>query len=151
MKYYDINPTIKPSFAVFPGDVIFKPSKTLEIKKGSSCNLSSITTTLHVGSHADAPYHYSSKGKDISSQNIAYYFGNCQVIDMSYTQSNIIHPSDLENIEIKAERILMKTNSWNNHSHWKNRFKTVSPYLIDFLSKKKVIMIGMDTPSIFLV
>jgi arylformamidase len=148
MKYYDISPIIKPSFAVFPGDVAFKLSKNLEIKEGSSCNISSMTTTLHIGSHADAPCHYNNKGKDISLQNIAYYFGNCQVLDMSYIQSNIIHPSDLENIEIKSERILIKTNSWNSNSHWKNRFKTISPYSIDFFSRKKVIMVGIDTPSV---
>jgi len=148
MKYYDISPIINSSFSVFTGDVAFKLCKTLEMEKGGSCNLSSITTTLHVGSHADSPYHYSKKGRDIAFQDISYYFGNCQVIDVSYIQSNVISPSDLEGIEIKSERILMRTNSWNSHSSWKKRFKTVSPYLIDYLSKKKVIMVGMDTPSV---
>ena len=145
--YYDISPAISPDFAVFPGDVAFSLIGHCDLSVGNSCTLSSINTTLHVGAHADAPNHYHKDGCDIKNQSLHYYFGNCQVIDLSNV-SEVITKKDIEHVSIKEPRILFKTNSWLDHSQWQERFTSISYSVIDFLASNGVILIGIDTPSI---
>ena len=148
MKYYDISPLINKNFAVFPGDVPFSLLTHSNIIKGNSCTLSKITTTLHLGAHADAPNHYHINGPDISNRSLNYYFGNCQVIDLSLNKYKTIDNKDIKLKNIQEKRILIKTNSWINSNTWKNNFSSFSSKLIFHLSKKNVILIGIDTPSI---
>ena len=54
---YDISRTLTPDIAVWPGDVRFATDQRLALDRGQAVNLHSITTTLHVGTHADAPWH----------------------------------------------------------------------------------------------
>ena len=51
----DISQRISPSAAVFPGDTQFTLRKVAEMSHGASCDVGTITTTLHIGTHADAP------------------------------------------------------------------------------------------------
>jgi arylformamidase len=145
--YYDISPAISPDFAVFPGDMAFSLTSHCNLRVGDSCTLSSINTTLHVGAHADAPSHYHIEGCDIQNQPLHYYFGNCQVIDLSNV-SGVITKQDIEHISIQEPRILFKTNSWLHHGQWQENFTAISHAVIDFLALHGVILIGIDTPSI---
>jgi arylformamidase len=79
-EIYDISPLISSELAVFPQDVSFVRNKSHCFSKGDSYSLSSINTTLHIGSHADAPSHYHSQGEDIAAQDLSRYFGPCQVL-----------------------------------------------------------------------
>ncbi len=142
----DISPLITPDIAVFPGDVRFERSVSMDFKKGDSLSLSSITTTLHLGSHADAPSHYHPEGKSIDECPLETYFGPCQVIDVSHIQGEITK-ENLGPVDLLAPRILFKTKSIKNIYEWQVNFSTLSSELVQHLSSQKVILIGIDTPS----
>ena len=63
--YIDISPVLHKGIAVFPGDVPFTQQVSMSIADGDHIGLSSISTTLHVGAHADAPIHYHKGGEGI--------------------------------------------------------------------------------------
>lgn len=132
--------------AVFPGDVGFQRTIHLDFKRNDHINLSSITTTLHLGSHADAPSHYHPEGKSIDQVALETYFGPCQVIDASHIQGKITKEA-LNPFEVLAPRVLFKTKSIKSVYKWQNDFSYLSSELVDFLSIQKVILIGIDTPS----
>ena len=54
----DISPLISARTAVWPGDVGFQRRVALRLSAGDTVELSSFTTTCHVGAHADAPSHF---------------------------------------------------------------------------------------------
>lgn len=147
MKYIDISPTITPNIAVFPGDTTFSSEILLDFKKGHNLLLSTIKTTVHLGAHTDAPNHYHKDGEDIASRDLNYYIGDCQVITISLERGKRIYPEDIKD-EIKAKRVLFKTLSFPDPDNWNDDFNSLSPELVNFLSKKGVILIGIDTPSI---
>lgn len=147
-KIIDISPTISPSIAVFPGDVAFTRSVSLDFQKGDHLTLSSITATLHLGAHADATNHYHRDGKGIAARDLNLYYGKCQVIRVKIKSGARIFPADLEKIKITAPRILFCTNSFPNPDSWNSDFNSLSPELVAFLAKKKVKLIGVDTPSV---
>lgn len=147
MKYIDITPLINPDIAVFPGDTPFTSNILLDFKKGDNLLLSTITSTVHLGAHTDAPNHYHKDGEDIASRDLNFYIGQCQVISVDIKKGERIYPKDL-NVDIKAERVLFKTLSFPDPNNWNNDFNSLSPELIKYLVEKGVILIGIDTPSV---
>ncbi|GIW21239.1 MAG: kynurenine formamidase [Candidatus Sericytochromatia bacterium] len=145
---YDISPIIKKDIAVFPGDKEFTRKINLDFKNNDNLLLSEITSTLHLGSHADAPNHYNINGISIERVNLTNYIGKCQVIEVFKEPYQRIYPKDIQEYEILEKRILFKTNSFINPYKWNNDFNSLSPELIEYLSKYNVVLIGIDTPSI---
>ena len=147
LKIFDISPEISPNIAVFPGDTQFSRSELMSTKKGEHLTLSSISTTVHLGAHTDAPNHYHQDGCDIASRELDYYIGECQVIELQVPRNNRILPSDIKT-EITSPRILFKTSSFPDPNKWNNDFNALSSELVEFLAHKNVILIGIDTPSV---
>jgi arylformamidase len=119
----------------------------MSIKAGDNIDLSDIKTTLHIGAHADAPSHYHEKGVTIEERPLALYMGAAQVVEVQLPRGARISLSDLK-VEIKAPRVLFKTNSFPDPDLWNEDFNSLSPKLIEHLHSKGVILVGIDTPSV---
>lgn len=143
----DISPLVSPKTAVFPGDTPFSRNVVLDMSEGKPFTLSSVTTTVHIGSHADAPVHYHPQGQDISVRTLLPYFGECQVLEVPLQKRLEIKPHHLKE-EIKTKRILFKTLSHETTDVWENNFSAFTPELIHFLADKDVTLLGIDTPSV---
>lgn len=146
--YIDISPKISERIAVFPGDVSYKRSVHLSVEKGDPIGLSSFESTVHLGAHADAPSHYAEKQKGIGDMDLSPYMGLAQVISVKLSKGQRIQPSDIQNIEIKAKRVLFFTDSYPDPDQWTSDFNSLSPELIDELNSKGVVLVGIDTPSV---
>ncbi|MBI3555048.1 MAG: cyclase family protein [Deltaproteobacteria bacterium] len=145
---YDISPEISERSAVFPGDCQFKRSVALDFKKGDNLVLSSITTTVHIGAHTDAPSHYHRDGAGIEARDLSYYLGPCQVISVSLPRSERILPENIAKVVIRAKRVLFKTRSFPDPDNWNSDFNSLSAGLVEVLASRGVCLVGIDTPSI---
>jgi arylformamidase len=148
VKIIDVSPLISSRTAVFPGDQSFERKVALDFAQGDHLALSSILTTVHLGAHTDAPNHYHRQGQAIHERALEYYLGRCQVISVQLPRGERIELRHLEGIEIQAPRVLFKTGSFPNPDQWNGDFNSFSPELIDVLARKKVILVGIDTPSV---
>ena len=142
----DISPVISEKLAVFPGDVEFKRNMTMNFDQGHHLGLSSIAGTVHLGAHTDAPNHYHKDGSGIHERDLSLYYGECQIIEVNLPRGQRIKPEDIG--EVKASRVLFKTNSFPDPNNWNDDFNSLSPELIEELSKKGVRLVGLDTPSV---
>lgn len=147
MKVFDITPEIDEKLAVFPGDVSFVRNIAMDMQSGDHLLLSSIKTTLHIGAHADSSSHYHRDGAGVEKRPLTAYFGKAQVISVSLRAGERIRPADLK-VDIQAERVLFKTNSFPDPQKWNGDFMSLSPEVIEFLHSKNVILVGIDTPSV---
>jgi arylformamidase len=147
-KIIDITPQISARLAVFPGDVEFSRAESMSTRKGQHITLSAITSTLHIGAHADSESHYHKDGAGIEARALAPYLGPCQVIRVKLTRGARIKPEHIKRVKIIAKRVLFATDSFPNPEKWNGDFNSLSPELIDYLVKKKVELIGIDTPSV---
>lgn len=148
MKIIDISPPISPSIAVFPGDTPFSRDVSMDFSKGHHLGLSSIRTTLHLGAHADATNHYHAEGQGIEARPLEPYLGLCQVVEITMLYGERLKPEHLEKTLIQAPRVLFKTCTFNDPNRWVDDFTSLSPELIEFLAKRKVALVGIDTPSV---
>jgi arylformamidase len=144
----DISPMITSTSPVFPGDVPFSRKIALDFAAGDNLLLSSITTTVHIGSHADAPNHYRRQGSGIADRHLHYYLGNAQVVDVTSIEAKFIGVNHIDLANIACPRVLFRTKSFPHTGPWTNNFAALDPNLIEALADLGVITIGIDTPSI---
>jgi arylformamidase len=149
VKIIDITPVISPRIGVFPGDVGFKRDQSLDFSKGHNLRLSSITTTLHLGAHADSPGHYHSAGKGIETRDLSPYLGRCLVVKANVPRGERVRKEHLATQpQFPAERILVATGTFPDPDQWNSDFASFSPELIEEWANAGVKLIGIDTPSI---
>ena len=146
-EFIDISPLICPEVAVWPGDTEFRRDVALDMESGDNLTLSSITTTVHIGAHCDAPNHYAKGGASIAERNLEPYYGPCQVISVEIGRGERILPEHIK-VPIQAPRILLKTLTFPDPNHFNEDFASLSPELVNSLFGQGVQLVGLDTPSV---
>lgn len=66
----------------YPGDPFPELSVFSSFADGDSCNMAKLCTTLHCGTHADAPLHFVPGGKTINGVPLDRFIGECRVIEV---------------------------------------------------------------------
>ena len=144
---YDISPLISEQTAVWPGDVSFSRQHQLKISAGANIDLSSMSSTVHLGSHADAPSHYDGDGVGIDQVPIENYWGPAWVVE-KVSSGPLVLPEDcLDVLAKKPKRVLFKTNSFPNPDVFNEDFVAFHPEAITALGEAGVKLVGIDTPS----
>ncbi|HEV2719990.1 MAG TPA: cyclase family protein [Thermoanaerobaculia bacterium] len=148
MTLIDISPLLDASIAVWPGDVPFARTVSLDIEAGAHLTLSDIRSTLHAGAHADAPSHYAAGGGDIASRPLEVYIGQCIVLHVNVNRGDRIRPMHIAGKAITAPRVLFRTGTFPDPRNWNDDFASLSPEVIDVLHGHGVVLVGIDTPSV---
>jgi arylformamidase len=143
---YDLSPTIRPDTPVWPGDTPFQSRLSWAIADGASVNLSAITTTPHLGSHADAPFHTEARGDGMAEMPLDRYLGPCRVVRVP--PQPLIELRHVEGIDLAPPRLLFKSESVRDRRSFPERFTALSLEAAAFLAEKGVLLVGMDTPSV---
>jgi arylformamidase len=143
----DISPALHPGTAVWPGDVQLRRDVALAFTSGHNLELSSVTTTVHIGAHADAPSHYHADGAAIADRPLAPYLGPCQVMTARVAPGARVMPADLP-APVTARRVLIRTDSFPDPDVFNTDFASLSPELIHALADAGVVLVGIDTPSV---
>lgn len=144
---YDLSPTIRPELPVWPGDTAFSARLACSLAEGASVNLYSLTTTSHLGSHADSPLHTEPRGVGIAELALDHFLGPCQVVQVP--PQPLIEPRHVEGVDLgHPGRILFKTDSVRDRRSFPERFTALSPELASLLAARGARLVGMDTPSV---
>lgn len=151
----DISPTISAAIGVWPGDTPFIREVLLDTSKGDNITLSTIRTTVHLGSHADSSNHYAKNSEGAVGMEVmplTHYIGTCRVVRARRHGSEgpwRVRPQDIEDIEaIREARVLIATGSFPDAQRWNSDFAGLSVELVEKLAANGVITIGIDTPSV---
>ena len=150
MKYYEISPPISSALAVFPGDQAFARAVSMDFGRGDHLLLSAITSTLHIGAHADSSSHYHAKGTGVDQRPLEPFLGRCQVIrpQAKDLRGKRLQVSDFSHVRIQAPRILVATGTHSDPTKWVDDFASFSPEVLNWLADQGVKLVGIDTPSV---
>ena len=150
----DISPRISARLAVFPGDTAPTREVAFDMHRGDAITLSTLRTTVHLGSHADAPSHYGRDGRTIEEQPLDLYWGECEVVRVraeflgTITRVGRAHLAVNAGWQPTTRRILIATSSYCNPEEWTAHFLALEPALVDALADAGVQLVGIDTPSV---
>jgi len=147
-RIIDISPAIDEYSAVWPGDARVSRNILCQLEHGDSVALSTLSTTVHIGAHADAPNHYQLGAASIGEVDLNPYIGRCRVIDVRGC-GDLVEPEMLgKSLDGLPPRVLLRTDTCLDRTKWPERFSALSPRLVNRLHQAGVILVGIDTPSI---
>ena len=147
-QLWDISAPLHTATLVYPGDSPFQQRWTATIGPKCPVNVSVIELSPHVGSHADAPYHYDNQGQTMGEVDLDPFIGRCRVIH-AIDCGRLIEWQHIAHAitDDLPPRVLVRTyaqapTTWNEH------FSGFAPSTIERLADLDVQLIGLDTPSI---
>jgi len=145
-RLWDISRAVREDTAVWPGDTPFSRRWVMRIDQGDSCNVSTVTHSVHCGTHADAPFHFDPKGVPIDQVEIGRYVGPCVV--MTAKSRDCLRPEDLAGVDLRAaERLLVRGPDRLRDDQWKDDFFYCSVEAARHVAKSGLRLLGLDSPS----
>lgn len=147
MTLHDISVLTGAWTPEWPGDTPFSCGWSARIADGSSVNLTTITTSPHVGTHADAPVHVMDGGAGAESLPLDAFLGASVVIDVAGP------PRDLdarwtERVPAGTVRLLLRTGATIASGTFPADWPALSPAAADALVRRGLRLLGVDAPSV---
>src|SRR2546426_12712351 len=116
-QWLDISVPLRPGMPQWPGDPKLRIERIRDMAKGEICNVSALSSSVHTGTHMDAPLHFIADGRTMDKMPLEATIGPARVIEIKDRES--IKPEELQPHKIKpGERILFKTR--NSRTAWKS-------------------------------
>jgi arylformamidase len=145
-RIHDISRAVREGTAVWPGDTPFSRQWVMRIDQGHSCNVSTVTHSVHCGTHADAPYHFDEQGIPIDQVDLSKYVGPCLV--MTAKSRDCLRPADLSGLDLRAvERLLVRGPDRLRDDQWKDDFFYCSVDAARAVAHSGLKLLGLDSPS----
>ncbi len=118
---------------------------TAQITDGDSVNVGCLTTSLHNGTHADAPLHVAESGRAADRLPLEAFMGPAVVVDAP--EALEVSSSVLDRLLPEGHRVLLR---WGRQDHrsFPERVRPVPPAWIRRLEQRDVPLIGTDAPSV---
>jgi arylformamidase len=147
-RLWDISPPVHAGSPVFPGDTPYSQQWAARIGPGCPVNVSSITTTPHVGAHADAPLHYDPQGASIGAVDLDAYLGPCRVIHAIGSGPLVTWDAIAHAAAGLPPRVLVRTYERVPVDCWDAQLAAFDAATIERLADAGVRLVGIDTASI---
>ena len=149
MTERDISIPMGTSTPEWPGDQPFSCGWTQTLARGGSVNLSAITTSPHVGTHADAPLHVRDGWPASHDIPLSPFAGRAIVcrVDGSVETVEMRHLRALP-ASGRVERLLLRTDCSVADGRFPEQWPVMSVAAIRALLERGLVLLGVDTPSV---
>jgi len=147
--WIDISVPLVAGAPAWPGDTPFEARWTWQQEAGASVNVSAVTHSPHVGTHADAPYHVRRDGEASERLPLDAFIGRCVVVDVT-GHSGELRLSALGNLteSVTPERLLLKTGCDVARGAFPESWPWLSVDAVRVLVARGMRLLGVDAPSI---
>lgn len=144
--WIDITQTMQNGMPNWPGDTPFSFEVGYTKQQTGSVNIGRMTTSLHTGTHADAPFHFNSEAETIEQLDVNVYIGDCVIVDC--IGQEMVTAQSLEPVDFRsAKRVLLKTVEQPSAA-FPQTIPVIHPNVAPFLKERGVILLGIDNPSV---
>lgn len=141
----DISVPLSRETEPWPGDAPVRMEATARIADGDSVNLGRLTTSLHNGTHADAPRHVTDSGPPVDRLPLEAFMGPAVVVEAAEVLE--LAGSALDRAVPEGHRVLLRRGR-RDHRSFPDRVPPVPPGWIRRLEERDVPLLGTDAPSL---
>ena len=145
---YDVSVAVRVGTPEWPGDAPFGCGWTTRIAEGASVNLSSISGSPHVGTHADAPFHVHDDWAASDALPLEAFLGEALVLDVGGSAEELLALAPDEARLHGVERLLLRTGRTIAAGSFPADWPVLSPRTAAALAARGVRLIGVDAPSV---
>ena len=153
-KLRDISIGVHEGTPEWPGDTPYSCKWTWAMSQGASVNLSALTSSPHVGTHADAPLHVKDGWPGAHELPLEAFHGECVVLDFAEAAGEI----GLQAVEAAARdlgvgrdeirRLLLRTGHTVAGGAFPGEWPTLSEHCAQALLGRGLRLLGVDCPSV---
>lgn len=153
MTIYDISLSISPSLPTWPGDPGLKLEQYASMDKGARYNATHISSSVHLGTHVDAPRHFLSDGSTVEKLPLEVLTGPCYVTQLP-DGIDAITSEVLDRTEITSDmkRVLFGTSNSHYWARGESKFQTdfvaITEDGAEWLVERGVQLVGVDYLSV---
>jgi arylformamidase len=153
MTIYDISLSISPNLPTWPGDPGLKLEQFESMEKGALYNATQLSSSVHVGTHVDAPRHFLKDGSTVEQLPLEVLTGPCYVTQLP-DGIDAITSEVLDRTEITSEmkRVLFGTSNSHYWAKGESKFQTdfvaITEDGAEWLVERGIQLVGIDYLSI---
>ncbi len=147
MKLYDISVVTGPKTPEWPGDTPYRCGWTARIGVGSNVNLTAVTCSPHVGTHADAPLHVRESGAAADALPLDAFIGRVLVIAVD-PSPNDLGLDLLDRVPNGTVRLLLRTGVSIASGEFPADWPALATETAVALTRRGVRLVGVDAPSV---
>ncbi|MEZ5500688.1 MAG: arylformamidase [Steroidobacteraceae bacterium] len=148
-RLIDITQRVDRRLPVWPGEQAYECRRTADISPACPVNLSVVSFSSHVGTHADAPLHYAADAPDSAACELTPYIGPCQVVDVRNARGQVnVGDFDVAALGKDLRRVLFRTYDRFPGDRWDQSFTAIAAATVSMLAQRGVILIGTDAASL---
>jgi arylformamidase len=153
MTIYDISLTLSPDLPTWPGDPGLELEKFESMDKGAHNNVSRISSSVHVGTHVDAPYHFLNDGSTVEQLPLEVLTGPCYVTQLpDGVEALTAEVLDRTEITSEMKRVLFGTRNSHLWARGESKFQTdfvaITEDGAEWLVERGVQLVGVDYLSV---
>lgn len=151
---HDISVRVRPGTPEWPGDTPYACGWTARIADGSSVNLTTITLSPHVGTHADAPLHVRDGWAASEALPLGAFVGPAAVVDVAHLDDEISHDAlhaaaARDGVTLAGvPRLLLRTGRTIADGAFPAAWPWLAPTAVAALAADGLRLLGVDAPSV---
>ena len=140
----DISRPLAATTAGWPGDVPYRYTLGWSQAAGSSVNVGAVETSVHAGTHCDAPFHYAAAGATADRLPLDAFLGPCRVVEVPPGCDDWLALVGA----VDAPRVVFRTGGWPDSARFPDRIPTIRPDHAAALAAAGLRLFGVDLPSV---
>ena len=145
-RLIDISRPLAAETAGWPGDEPFAFRLSWTQAAGASVNVGMVSTSVHLGTHVDAPFHYDGAGAAVDRLAPDVFIGPAWVVDV---RGVAVWQERLEALDFtETPRVLFRTGGWPDSARFPDAVPVMEPTLPAWLAARGVVLVGVDVPSV---
>lgn len=151
MTLIDISVAYGTATPCWPGDTPYDCGWAWSMYDGASVNVGRVTTSWHVGTHADAPLHVLRDGSASESLPLTAFVGPATVLDATRAGTGGLLTAVWLSEALAGrvpERLLLHTGSTVASGEFPDAWPTLSPDAAAWLVSGGLRLLGVDAPSV---
>ncbi|MFD1606513.1 arylformamidase [Oceanobacillus luteolus] len=144
--WIDVSIPLTNDMGVWPGDKPFNFRLSYTKEQTKSVNIGEMSTSVHTGTHMDAPFHYDNDGKKIHELDVSLFIGPAKVVDVRGHE--VIGRKELEAFNLDGVSRLLLRSLDRADSSFPERYPILKEDIGPFLKEKGIHLIGTECPSV---
>lgn len=147
-RHWDVSILVRPDTPEWPGDTPYSCRWTWDMAQGASVQVSALTMSPHVGTHADAPLHVRPGSAPAHELPLDAFAGPALVLTVAEGARNVAPGEILPHVPEGTERLLLRTGASIAGGHFPADWPALSPSAASALVSRGLRLLGVDAPSV---
>lgn len=146
---HDISVLVDLHTPAWPGEQAFSCELAWAISRGDSVNVGTMTTSPHVGTHADAPFHVDTTWVTAEGLPLAPFSGPAMVVHAGEREGPLtLADLGMDGHMPGAGRLLIRTGCCVANGEFPARWPWLDPDAVPALLESGLVLLGVDAPSV---